>query len=280
MAAPPAKGYPELAFLISTDMDFSIFRKFDELSARNLLRMQAELTIIEDELCMMDSSAENGYEPHIMDMARREALMSRLEILMGKYHKALILQNHVHQLSSPTAGMASKFDYWIHRAANKQTVGDVDAEDYVPPQGPDTPADYWRLRDYVLLKYPVIPDSWMERFTRRYLGKMFQDKRPVPPTWDGYYFSRAKVERIKDWLAFPLASVFLIAPALLFYYICDGSKRIAILLSFIAGLALLVQIFMGTTRHQTLAAALAYTGVLGLLISAGESNGCKVLTPR
>lgn len=97
----------------------------------------------------------------------------------------------------------------------------------------------------------------------------------MPPQWDGYYFSRAKVERVKDWLAVPLALLFLVAPALLFHYICDGSMRLAILLSFIVGLSLLVQIFLHTTRNETLASALAYTGVLGLLLGSGTASKCK-----
>lgn len=82
---PP--GDPELAFLISTDMDFSIYRKFDELSARNLLRMQAELVNIEDEL----RSVENveTHNEHIMEVARKESLFSRLEILLEKYRTSI-----------------------------------------------------------------------------------------------------------------------------------------------------------------------------------------------
>jgi hypothetical protein len=78
-----ARGYPELAFLISTDMDFAIFRKFDELSARNLLRMQAELITIEEELRSIDTLTNRN--EHIMDIARKESLFSRLEILIEKY---------------------------------------------------------------------------------------------------------------------------------------------------------------------------------------------------
>lgn len=106
-----------------------------------------------------------------------------------------------------------------------------------------------------------------------------KDERPVPPNFDGYYFSRAKVERVKDWLAFPLGLVFLVAPAMLFFFICSASSRLAILLAFIAGLALVMQIFLGTTRHQTLASALAYTGVLGLLISV-KTDRCPVVVPK
>lgn len=87
-----APGYPELAFLISTDMDFSIYRKFDELSARNLLRMQAELVTIEDELRSIDDGETRN--KHIMDVARKESLFSRMEILLEKYRATIALVPH------------------------------------------------------------------------------------------------------------------------------------------------------------------------------------------
>jgi len=61
---------------------------------------------------------------------------------------------------------------------------------------------------------------------------------------------------------------------MLFHFICDGNKRLGILLSFIIGLALVVQIFMGTTRQQTLGVALAYTGVMSSLLSGSTETGC------
>jgi hypothetical protein len=176
--------------------------------------------------------------------------------------------------------MAERFDYWIRKAAMKKHVGDMKRNDFqpnspVPGYGRREGASYyWRTRDYVLLKCPIIQDTWIERFTRNHLGRWFRDERPVPPNFDGYYFSRSKVERVKDWLAFPLCLIFLIAPALLFYFVCSYPARLGILLAFIAGLALIVQVFLGTTRHETLASALAYTGVLGLLISV--KNQCPV----
>src|ERR1700760_1121199 len=84
-----AKGFPELAFLISTDQDFSIFRRFDELSARNLLRMQSELIQIDEELHMLDRF-EFNLQPNVLDIAKREALMSRLEILMPRSRMASV----------------------------------------------------------------------------------------------------------------------------------------------------------------------------------------------
>lgn len=194
--------------------------------------------------------------------------------------KALILQNQVHKFGTPTQDMAERFDYWIRNAAMNKHVGNMRRNDFqpscpVPIATPETPTHFWRTRDYVLLKCPPIPNTWMERFTRNHLGRWFRDERPVPPNFDGYYFSRGKVERVKDWLAFPFGMIFLVAPAMLFFFTCSPSSRLAILLAFIAGLALVVQIFLGTTRHETLATALGYTGVLGLLISV-KTDRCPV----
>lgn len=183
------------------------------------------------------------------------------------------MQNQIHELGTPTQDMAERFDFWIRNAAMRKHVGDMKRRDFqpsypIPPSSsPENPTHFWRTRDYVLLKCPPVPNTWIERFTRDRLGRWFRDERPVPAQFDGYYFSRSKVERVKDWMAFPFGLVFLVAPAMLFFFVCSPSSRLAILLAFIAGLALVVQIFLGTTRHETLATALGYTGVLGLLIS-------------
>lgn len=77
-----APGYPELASLITTEMDYSIYRKFDWLSARILLRYQAELTPIEDDL---------RHNEHIMDVARKDSLLSQSEKLMRDYRTCIPL---------------------------------------------------------------------------------------------------------------------------------------------------------------------------------------------
>jgi hypothetical protein len=86
-----SKGFSELAFLISTDQDFSIFRRFDELSARNLLRMQFELIQINKELHSLDHLELSG-QLSSQDKATSHTLMSRLEILMKRYRLSLNAQ--------------------------------------------------------------------------------------------------------------------------------------------------------------------------------------------
>lgn len=76
------KGFSELAFLISTDQDFSIFRKFDELSALNLLQMQSRLTVIENELRALDQQDLAG---GVADTTRKEVIILQVDVLLKKY---------------------------------------------------------------------------------------------------------------------------------------------------------------------------------------------------
>jgi hypothetical protein len=84
-------GIPELAFLISTDEDFSIFRSFSELSSRNLLNMQAELMRLSEELHNFDRIPSHNitYEEQVVEAAKHEAQLSRLNLLMERYRMCL-----------------------------------------------------------------------------------------------------------------------------------------------------------------------------------------------
>jgi hypothetical protein len=189
-----SRGFSELAFLISTDQDFSVFRRFDELSARNLLSMQFELIQIDKELHALDGLDLSG-QLSGNDKNSRDALMARLQPLMKKYRKlifvfwvdcsanamvvdeALIIQHKVHQLDHPNQTMANRFDLWIRNASEKKAIGEVKREDYEPTSPLREPAThYWRIRDYAFLKSPSYEDTWLERWTRKYLGYLFRVK--------------------------------------------------------------------------------------------------------
>jgi len=48
------RGYPALARFIGSDKDFFVFRRFNTLSARNLLFLQGELIELEERLQELD----------------------------------------------------------------------------------------------------------------------------------------------------------------------------------------------------------------------------------
>lgn len=60
--ANPTRGFALVATKINSDSDktSTIYRRFDELSARNLLFYQAELAELEDELKQLDNGDRNA----------------------------------------------------------------------------------------------------------------------------------------------------------------------------------------------------------------------------
>jgi hypothetical protein len=75
-------GYPSLAAFIASDPDHStsIYRRFDRLSARNILYLQAELSILEKKQDELDKEDLNSDEIDSKDKARNwEALLARAE---------------------------------------------------------------------------------------------------------------------------------------------------------------------------------------------------------
>jgi hypothetical protein len=89
------KGYPRLAALINSDVDYVMFREFGNLHVRSLLYKQAELTDLEDELEELDKA--DAEEPtsvwklssHInlpnADNGIRKALMDKIDVKMKEY---------------------------------------------------------------------------------------------------------------------------------------------------------------------------------------------------
>ena len=56
------KGYPNIAFLMSKSLEFSIFRQYGALNAKNLLYLQAKLKNLEAKL--YDFETADGCSQH------------------------------------------------------------------------------------------------------------------------------------------------------------------------------------------------------------------------
>jgi len=65
-------GYASLASFIAIDPDNEtfIYRKFDELGARNLLYLQSELLYLERKLKRLDDEERRSDDPDVQDAAR------------------------------------------------------------------------------------------------------------------------------------------------------------------------------------------------------------------
>jgi hypothetical protein len=92
-------GFPGLANKIAINRDYEafIFRKFDRLSARNLLHLESRLAYLERKLDQVDEQAERGdnetlrslraweaFEENSTDVARPEHARMKIEREMGE----------------------------------------------------------------------------------------------------------------------------------------------------------------------------------------------------
>jgi len=68
----PKEGFAAVASWIALDPDSEtfVFRKFDELSARNLLYMQARISVLERKLKAMDKEVSQSDDMTVKDGAR------------------------------------------------------------------------------------------------------------------------------------------------------------------------------------------------------------------
>ena len=106
-----SNGYATVARSIAQDPDKEtyVFRRFDRLTARNLLNLQGELLVLQDELDALDVEAASSPDPDLhSSMGSREALVkhakgsqdrrltiaSDLELKLNKYRKFARAENY------------------------------------------------------------------------------------------------------------------------------------------------------------------------------------------
>jgi hypothetical protein len=99
-SAPALRGYPQLARFLSSDKSFFIFRRFDELAARNLLYMQDELSSLGEKLSALDRAElmrRNPGDLYNLHSNRRDKnqqrkkLMKEIREVLKEYRKWIYL---------------------------------------------------------------------------------------------------------------------------------------------------------------------------------------------
>ncbi|KAF2242886.1 hypothetical protein BU26DRAFT_534434 [Trematosphaeria pertusa] len=185
---PPFRdGYPSLAAWIARDPDSEsyVFRKFDRLSARNLLNLQSHLIELERRIEDWDDDARRSqnfdvrqslrrwetFEELAKDAQRPEhariqekmKLEAELREKIREYHEALVLQSQISNLDRPSSRVLSTFRSFFSKpstiVSGKAKHMLDDAEDLValrPPADTDPLSRF--LRDYWPFRGTVYPD--------------------------------------------------------------------------------------------------------------------------
>lgn len=123
------KGYPTFAAFIAKDKDAAIYRRFENLSARNLLYFQSELHDLENQLedfdrkdakDIRDLNAQKAarlwthYKNDSNEQAqRRRNLQKTIKKKIKEYHKAMVLESQILSLNAPSSRTLRAFKRWF-----------------------------------------------------------------------------------------------------------------------------------------------------------------------
>ncbi|PMD40256.1 hypothetical protein L207DRAFT_582474 [Hyaloscypha variabilis F] len=270
---PP--GYPRLAALLSSDENFSLYRRFSYLHARLLLYKQDELRELEADLDHLDAIDENE-DPSLLRSrekddalsGRRRKLMLAIEEKFGEYAKILAAARDMEGYNRPP-----RRDYLSVKRYFEQVPPVCNVESYI-----------FREEDIITLK-PGRESAWLDDFVERAVQKLSckiirklfcsseQHKKADPESSKVILHSRRRLDIIASLINFSSIIALLILPVYILLCLTRSSQMgsstgvvISVLLVFTLIFTAVLALFTRAKRHEILASAAAYCAVLVVFV--------------
>ncbi|KAL3475864.1 hypothetical protein BJX99DRAFT_228755 [Aspergillus californicus] len=290
-------GFPSLADFIASDHDHStfIYKRFDRLSARNLLYMQselAELEALQDQYDQCDFRARSGdanagrrdwrtfnerandADGRFPDDERQMKLTLEIRQKLKEYKEALLLDSALLSMRRPSkqAHTAVHKHFW-HEGENGH-----DEFSFPTLQG-SSRAIYEDREDLVALVRAQEEDR-LSAFLRKYCSIFFRERRRAQSqaqvqrsrNWDLFYISSSRIALVAMVLSVALAVALLFGSIFNLYYVRDPRKRLGIVAGYTVLFALCVTLLTNARRVEVFSASAAYAAVLVVFVS-GDLNG-------
>ncbi|KAL8992447.1 MAG: hypothetical protein Q9169_007096 [Polycauliona sp. 2 TL-2023] len=264
---PRLVGYPSFAHFISQDGDAAIYRRFDSLSARNLLYLQSELHELEGELEQLDAADVKDkdlddeesrkiarlWHHYARDdnerAVKHRELQAKVRVKIKEYHEALVLESRVLALSAPTPRSLNIFKRWyLHHPRPVLWGHDKDL--------------FQNEQDLVALA-PVETDR-LNIFLQEYLGWFLKEKRSTSPQEDLFYFPTKRIQRAGAVISILLSAVLLIGAIVCLVNIDpkETNFRVGMIVLFTCLFAAVVGLLTNARRAEIFASTAAYAAVL------------------
>ncbi|KAL4794540.1 hypothetical protein BDV19DRAFT_364785 [Aspergillus venezuelensis] len=272
------EGFANVARWIALDRDgeATIYRKFAELSARNLLYLQCELQAIEKKIQKLDHSDAVSDNMNLKDEARtweillerydngndvaklRMQLINDLRLKIKEYHERLLLQSEITKLRRPTKRVLEAYRHWFLKpypvlgGAAKRTLDDAD--------------------DLVSLN--SLPEGdYLSMFLRRHWPVQEEVTR------DGLYtigrFDETSISIAVALINILVASFLLVGSIVGLYFAADDALKLGLVAGFTALFTISVGIMTNARRAEIFAATAAYAAVLVVFVSGNISNSSR-----
>ncbi|PTB49369.1 hypothetical protein M431DRAFT_9962 [Trichoderma harzianum CBS 226.95] len=268
------EGFAQVARWIALDPDkeTSIYRKFDELAARNLLYLQSELLVLENKLDQLDRSDAKSDDMDLADAimtwetlerqynAGSEKARVRMDLIvkirakLKEYHEALLLQSEIAKLKQPSKRILDTYREWFNNP--RPVLGGL-SKTFL-----DNPDDLVGLHS--------LETDYLSIFLRRYWP--FKEEISLDSHRSvGRYYEKS-ISAATAIISILIAAFLLVGPITALYFVANDAAKLGMLAAFTALFALSVGLMTNAKRAEIFASTAAYAAVLVVFVSGNISN--------
>ncbi|KAJ9604335.1 hypothetical protein H2200_011169 [Cladophialophora chaetospira] len=291
-------GYRGLAWFMVSDKDRSpcIFRRFDELAARNLLYLQSQLLAIEDKLKELDVDHIaaplsvkaglrnwNGMETDVdetcrQSMMERTALILKLRETMREYREMLVLEHQVRAIERPSSRTLEAVRKCFNNVTSTLRPG-------IPALDGLNSGIFNDTNDLLSLRV-VTEDDRLTRFLQNTFPVLFAKRTPAAdieaaqkyagrPGLDDslLYYSERRLHACVAIIYIVLSSLLLFGAMFNLYFVDSNPKRLGFIAGYTVVFALCVGFLTNARRAEIFGACAAYAAVLVVFVSGGLGGG-------
>ncbi|XPS96317.1 hypothetical protein M3J09_005587 [Ascochyta lentis] len=275
-------GFPSLANFIASDRDRTtlIYKRFDELAARNILYIQSELAELHNQQRKFDledlvadlatKKCARDYEVFEKtatgnadaNQAKRWELMLKVRRTMKEYREALFFESTLATLPPPSKSVLRAFQEEYYN----KTDGRADP---FPTLGGTSTGLYDDIDDLVALRVQNDPDR-MTKFAQENLAFLFPDQKRRRKGIA--YASDRALSSFVAWFSTFLAALLLIGAIVILYKVRSSDWRLGLIATFTTLFAGSVGLLTNARRAELFAATAAYAAVLVVFVSGDLGN--------
>ncbi|KAH6880395.1 hypothetical protein B0T10DRAFT_495357 [Thelonectria olida] len=273
-------GFPSLAAFVSSDIDgtSAIFKRFNQLAARNLLLLQSELAELEFKLNAYDQEDQQTTEAlqslrnweayksrHGTDSDRMK-LLTQIRTTLREYREALLFESTLASIPPPDRKTLKAFrSFFFHKRP-----GDGDG---FPMIGGHSSAIYDNPDDLVALHSSEAPDR-LTKFVQNNFGFLFgeDDVHGDATASSVGYASGKKISNFISYVSTIIAALLLVGAILALYKSRSNDLKLGLIGLFTTIFAASVGLLTNAKRAEVFGATAAYAAVLVVFVSGDIGN--------
>ncbi|KAK5217409.1 hypothetical protein LTR72_009526 [Exophiala xenobiotica] len=287
-------GFQDLASFISSDIDgdATIFRRFETLSARNLLYLQSEMAELEalqaryDKEDAEEASKEgsgwstirscgkdwNAFEreansptPSTRDhFKKRMELVLTIRSKLKEYREALLMESAILSLRRPSRQAHDAFirTFWNERDGQRIEPALIGRSENL----------YDQREELLTLKRGH--EDRLTYFLRRYCSRLFRIRRYDSSSSNVEYFSARRISTAVNVITVLLAAALLFGAIYNLYYVRRNQIKLGLIAVYTLAFALSISLISNARRAEVFGACAAYAAVLVVFVSGnlGSTN--------